>query len=131
MRNKLAYNQGPLTSQAQQATQLAQVQAKDSFETKSQVYTNPAAYSYAIGNYLLNWRNEASPAPGFANKLDYIQALLRGSGASKDTTPRGVIGNDDTKAMQEVSRIALQNGVPFLDTLKELYSNKSLSLIHI
>ena len=126
MRNKLAYNQGPLTSQAQQATQLAQVQAKDSFETKSQVYTNPAAYSYAIGNYLLNWRNEASPTPGFANKLDYIQALLRGSGASKDTTPRGVIGNDDTKAMQEVSRIALQNGVPFLDTLKELYSNKSL-----
>jgi len=103
LRNKLAYNQGPLTSQAQQATQLAQVQAKDSFETKSQVYTNPAAYSYAIGNYLLNWRNEASPTPGFANKLDYIQALLRGSGASKDTTPRGVIGNDDTKAMQEVS----------------------------
>ena len=114
-------------SQTEQATQLAQVQDKNSFETKSQVYTNPAAYSYAIGNYLLNWRNEASPAPGFANKLDYIQALLRGSGASKDTTPRGVIGNDDTKAMQEVSRIALQNGIPFLDTLKELYSNKSLN----
>jgi hypothetical protein len=108
------------------AAKLAQVQSKDSFETKSQVYTNPAAYSYAIGNYLLNWRNEASPVTGFENKLDYIQALLRGSGASKDTTPRGVIGNDDTKAMQEISRISLQNGIPFLDTLKELYANKSL-----
>jgi hypothetical protein len=108
------------------AAKLAQVQSKDSFETKSQVYTNPAAYSYAIGNYLLNWRNEASPVTGFTNKLDYIQALLRGSGVSKDTTPRGVIGNDDTKAMQEVSRIALQNGVPFLDMLKELYTTKGL-----
>jgi hypothetical protein len=109
------------------AAKLAQVQSKDSFETKSQVYTNPAAYSYAIGNYLLNWRNEASPVTGFENKLDYIQALLRGSGVSKDTTPRGVIGNDDTKAMQEVSRISLQNGIPFLDTLKELYANKNLN----
>lgn len=124
MRNKLSQIQGP--QYLSDAAKLAQVQSKDSFETKSQVYTNPAAYSYAIGNYLLNWRNEASPVTGFENKLDYIQALLRGSGASKDTTPRGVIGNDDTKAMQEVSRIALQNGIPFLDTLKELYSNKSL-----
>jgi len=121
----LAQNQGP--QYLSDAAKLAQVQSKDSFETKSQVYTNPAAYSYAIGNYLLNWRNEASPVTGFENKLDYIQALLRGSGASKDTTPRGVIGNDDTKAMQEVSRIALQNGIPFLDTLKELYANKNLN----
>lgn len=125
MRNKLSQIQGP--QYLSDAAKLAQVQSKDSFETKSQVYTNPAAYSYAIGNYLLNWRNEASPVTGFENKLDYIQALLRGSGVSKDTTPRGVIGNDDTKALQEVSRIALQNGVPFLDTLKELYSNKNLN----
>ncbi len=125
MRNKLSQIQGP--QYLSDAAKLAQVQSKDSFETKSQVYTNPAAYSYAIGNYLLNWRNEASPVTGFENKLDYIQALLRGSGVSKDTTPRGVIGNDDTKAMQEVSRISLQNGIPFLDTLKELYANKNLN----
>jgi hypothetical protein len=121
----LAQNQGP--QYLSDAAKLAQVQSKDSFEVKSQVYSNPAAYSYQIGNYLLNWRNEASPVVGFENKLDYIQALLRGSGLSKDTTPRGVIGNEDTKALQEVSRISLQNGVPFLDMLKELYSNKNLN----
>lgn len=127
MRNKLSINQGP--QYLSDAAKLAQVQAKDSFELKSQVYTNPAAYSYAIGNYLLNWRNEESPVPGFVNKLDYIQALLRGTGLSKDTTPRGIIGNDDTKALQEVSRISLQNGIPFLDTLKELYSTRNVNTV--
>lgn len=121
----MAQNQGP--QYLSDAAKLAQVQSKDAFETKSQAYNNPAAYSYAIGNYLLNWRNEASPVTGFENKLDYIQALLRGSGLSKDTTPRGIIGNEDTKALQEVSRISLQNGVPFLDMLKELYANKNLN----
>ena len=119
----MAFNTGP--QYTQQATQLAQVQAKDSFETKSQNYSDPVAYSYAIGDYLLNWRNEASPTPGFVNKLDYIQALLRGSGLSDDTTQRGIIGNKDVKALQEVSRIALQNGVPFLNMLQNLYTNKS------
>ena len=119
----MAFNQGP--QYTSQATQLAQVQAKDSFETKSQNYSDPVAYSYAIGDYLLNWRNEASPTPGFNNKLDYIQALLRGSGLSQDTTERGIIGNKDVKALQDVSRIALQNGVPFLNMLQNLYTNKS------
>jgi len=119
----LAFNTGP--QYTSQATQLAQVQAKDSFETKSQNYSDPVAYSYAIGDYLLNWRNEASPTPGFNNKLDYIQALLRGSGLSSDTTERGIIGNKDVKALQDVSRIALQNGVPFLNMLQNLYTNKS------
>jgi hypothetical protein len=119
----LGFNTGP--QYTQQATQLAQVQAKDSFETKSQNYSDPVAYSYAIGDYLLNWRNEASPTPGFTNKLDYIQALLRGSGLSADTTERGIIGNKDVKALQDVSRIALQNGVPFLNMLQNLYTNKS------
>ena len=119
----MAFNTGP--QYTQQATQLAGVQAKDSFETKSQNYSDPVAYSYAIGDYLLNWRNEASPTPGFNNKLDYIQALLRGSGLSDDTTERGIIGNKDVKALQDVSRIALQNGVPFLNMLQNLYTNKS------
>jgi hypothetical protein len=123
LRDKLAFNTGP--QYTSQATQLAQVQAKDSFETKSQNYSDPVAYSYAIGDYLLNWRNEASPTPGFNNKLDYIQALLRGSGLSSDTTERGIIGNKDVKALQDVSRIALQNGVPFLNMLQNLYTNKS------
>ena len=124
------YVVGPQTSQkskAQQQAELAGVQDKTSFETKSQVYANPANYSYAIGQYLLGWRNETSPKPGFANKLDYIQALLRQSGLSSDTTPRGIIGNKDTDALQSVSKIALQNGVDFLTMLEELYTNKNLA----
>lgn len=99
-----------------------------SFELKANLYANPAAYSYGIRNYLNNWASEPSPVPGkdFKSKLDYIQFLLRASGASKDTTPRGVIGNDDAKAMQEISKIAIQNNAYFLDTLKVLYDNKSL-----
>ena len=127
MRNKLPINQGP--QYLADSARLAQVQAEGSFELKSQVYANPAQYSFAIGNYIRDWRNEESPVPGFFNKLDYIQALLRGTGMSKDTTPRGIIGNDDTKALQEVSRISLQNGVPFLDTLKELYATKGVSTV--
>ena len=127
MRNKLPINQGP--QYLADSARLAQVQAEGSFELKSQVYANPAAYSFAIGNYIRDWRNEESPVPGFINKLDYIQALLRGTGMSKDTTPRGIIGNDDTKALQEVSRISLQNGVPFLDTLKELYSTRNVNTV--
>lgn len=127
MRNKLPINQGP--QYLADSARLAQVQAEGSFELKSQVYANPAAYSFAIGNYIRDWRNEESPVPGFVNKLDYIQALLRGTGMSKDTTPRGIIGNDDTKALQEVSRISLQNGVPFLDTLKELYSTRNVNTV--
>ena len=127
MRNKLPINQGP--QYLADSARLAQVQAEGSFELKSQVYANPAAYSFAIGNYIRDWRNEESPVPGFINKLDYIQALLRGTGMSKDTTPRGIIGNDDTKALQEVSRISLQNGIPFLDTLKELYSTRNVNTV--
>lgn len=97
-----------------------------SFELNANLYAQPEAYSYAIRNYLNNWRAEASPVPGFVNKLDYIQALLRQSGVSKDKTPRGVIGNDDAKAMQDVSKIAIQNNLYFLDTLQELYKNKNV-----
>jgi len=121
----LAFKQGP--EYLDQAAKLAQVQDKDAFELKSQVYTNPAAYSYAIGNYLLNWRNTPSSKPGFKNELDYIQALLRQSGASSDTTGRGILGNKDIDAMQSVSRIALQNGVGFVTMLEQLYADKSLA----
>lgn len=112
-------------SQAEQAAQLAEVQAKDSFERISQSYADPTAYAMFAGNEILEWRNTPSPKSGFVNKLDYIQALLRQSGLSNDTTQRGIIGDKDMKAMQEVSRISLLNGVPFLSTLENIYTNKS------
>jgi hypothetical protein len=117
----LAENTGPSYS----STPRASINYEGSFELKSNLFANPAAYSYAIRDYVNNWRAEASPVTGFVNKLDYIQALLRATGASKDTTPRGVIGNDDAKAMQEVSRVAMQNNIFFLDALQELYKNKN------
>ena len=117
----MSQNQGPSYS----TLPANAINYEGSFELKSNLYANPAAYSYAIRDYLNGWRAEASPVPGFVNKLDYIQALLRGTGASKDTTPRGVIGIEDAKAMQEVSRIAIQNNVYFLDTLQELYKNRN------
>ena len=121
----MSFNTGPQTSQADQAAQLAKVQAKDSFERISQSYADPTAFSLYAGSKLLEFRNSPSPKPGFINKLDYIQALLRQSGLSSDTTPRGVIGDKDIKALQEVNRISLANGVEFLPMLETLYANKN------
>jgi hypothetical protein len=119
----LAFNTGP--QYQAQAEQLAKVQAELGFEMQSRVYAQPEAYSKAISKFLIEWRN--TPQEGFKNKLDYLQALLRGSGLSSDTTPRGVIGNKDTAALKDVSLIALQNGIPFEQVLQELYKNKGAS----
>ena len=125
MRNKLTQNTGPSFSSNTSTRPL--INFEGSFELKSNLYADLTAYAYAIRNELNGWRASKDHPEGYANKLDYIQALLRGSGASKDTSPRGVIGTEDAKAMQEVSRIAIQNNIPFLETLKELYSNKNLN----
>lgn len=119
----MAFNTGP--QYQSQASQLAEVQKEGGFELQSRVYNDPAAYSKAISKFLLEWRN--TPQEGFQNKLDYLQALVRGSGLSSDTTPRGVFGNKDTAALKDVSLIALQNGIPFEQVLQELYKNKGAS----
>jgi hypothetical protein len=121
----LSQNTGPSFSSNTSTRPL--INFEGSFELKSNLYADLTAYAYAIRNELNDWRASTDHPTGYANKLDYIQALLRGSGASKDTSPRGIIGNDDAKAMQQVSRIAIQNNVPFLETLKELYANKNLN----
>jgi hypothetical protein len=121
----LTQNTGPSFSSNTSTRPL--INFEGSFELKSNLYADLTAYAYAIRNELNGWRASTDHPAGYANKLDYIQALLRGSGASKDTSPRGVIGTEDAKAMQEVSRIAIQNNIPFLETLKELYSNKNLN----
>lgn len=124
MRNKLAE---PVTGPSYKTTSTPLINFEGSFELKSNLYADPTAYAYAIQKDINEWRNSTDHPIGYQNKLDYIQALLRGSGASKDTVPRGIIGTEDAKAMQEVSRIAIQNNVRFLDTLKELYTNKNLT----
>ena len=123
MRNKLSQVQGP----SYNTTSTPLINFEGSFELKSNLYADKTAYAYAIQDQLNQWKNDTDHPIGYRNKLDYIQALLRGSGASKDTSPRGVIGTDDASAMQEVSRIAIQNNARFLDTLKVLYENKNLN----
>jgi len=124
----LAYETGPQQGTSK-ADQIAVDEARNAFELKSQLYTNPAAYSYAIRDWVKNNRADTrSQPPGFVNQLDYIQALLRESGLSADTTPRGTLGNKDVDAIQSVSRIALQNGTDFLTQLKDLYANKNRTI---
>lgn len=115
----------------QQAEQLSKVQAEQGFELKSRLYADQAEYSKAVAQYFLDWRSgpgSKDHPPGYANKLDYIQALLREGGLSpQNETPRGVISNSDVKALKDVSLIALQNGIPFVQVLEELYKNKGAS----
>ena len=121
----MATNPGPQQGTSK-ADQIAADEARNAFELKSQLYTNPAQYSYAIRDWVQNNRADTkSQPPGFVNQLDYIQALLREGGLSADTTPRGTLGNKDVDAIQSVSRIALQNGTDFLTQLKDLYANKN------
>jgi hypothetical protein len=121
----LANEPGPQQGTSK-SSKIAADEARNAFELKSQLYTNPAAYSYAIRDWVMNNRadNKSQP-PGFVNQLDYIQALLREGGLSSDTTPRGTLGNKDVDAIQSVSRIALQNGTDFLTQLKDIYANKN------
>ena len=124
----MAYETGPQQGTSK-ADQIAVDEARNAFELKSQLYTNPAAYSYAIRDWVKNNRADTrSQPPGFVNQLDYIQALLREGGLSADTTPRGTLGNKDVDAIQSVSRIALQNGTDFLTQLKDLYANKNKTI---
>ena len=103
--------------------QTAATESNFPFEMLAVNYTDPVAYSNMISGWITN--NQSVPQSGFQNKLDYYQFLLRKSGLSGDTTPRGVIGIKDSEAIKKVSQIALANRVPFETMLTTLYSNKS------
>ena len=103
--------------------QTAATESNFPFEMLAVNYTDPVAYSNMISSWITN--NQSVPQSGFQNKLDYYQFLLRKSGLSGDTTPRGVIGIKDSEAIKKVSQIALANRVPFETMLTTLYSNKS------
>lgn len=100
---------------------------KNSFETKSRLYSDPAAYSYAINDWLSTWRNSKNvPNSNFVNELDYIQFLLRGSGLSseKEGFSRGILTQKDLSGLKTASEIALANGIGFKDVLKSIYESK-------
>jgi len=103
--------------------QTAATESQFPFEYLAVSYTDPVAYSNMISSWITN--NQSVPQSGFKNKLDYYQFLLRKTGLSADTTPRGVIGIKDSEAIKKVSQIALANRVPFETMLTTLYSNKS------
>ena len=68
-----------ITIPADAAARAKAVSAEGSFELKSRLYTDPAAYSFYIQDNILGWRYDTNVPEGFKNKLDYIQALLRGT----------------------------------------------------
>lgn len=98
------------------------VSAEGSFESKSGMYAYQPAYNRSIQEDIIYWRNQPADTPGFANKLQEIQAYLRGTGLSKDNTPAGILGYKDLDALGKIGSVAEANGVPFLDLLKDIYS---------
>lgn len=102
--------------------------AEDSFELKSRLYTDPAAYSFAINNWVSQWRSDTTSVPNsnFKNRLDYIQFLLRGSGLSteKGGVSRGVLTVKDLAGLRNASQIALANGIGFEDVMLSIYQSK-------
>ena len=113
----------PYYTPAPNSSAIAGTENNFSFEMLAVNQTDDVAYSNTISNWISN--NSTIPQTGFKNKLDWYQFLLRNTGLSKDTTPRGVIGTQDISAIKKVSQIALANRVPFETMLTTLYSNKS------
>ena len=113
----------PYSTPATKSGQTAATENQFPFEMLAVNFTDPVAYSNMISAWITN--NQSVPQTGFQNKLDYYQFLLRKTGLSADTTPRGVIGIKDSEAIKKVSQIALANRVPFETMLTTLYSNKS------
>lgn len=113
----------PYSTPVTKSGQTAATESNFPFEMLAVNFTDPVAYSNMISAWITN--NQSVPQSGFQNKLDYYQFLLRKSGLSADTTPRGVIGIKDSEAIKKVSQIALANRVPFETMLTTLYSNKS------
>lgn len=99
----------------------------NTFELKSRIYSDPAAYAYAINDWLGSWRNSKNvPNSNFVNELDYIQFLLRGSGLSseKEGYSRGILTQKDLSGLKTASEIALANGIGFKDVLKSIYESR-------
>lgn len=100
---------------------------ENSFELKSKLYSDPAAYAFAINDWLGSWRNSKNvPNSNFVNELDYIQFLLRGSGLSseKEGVSRGLLTTKDLAGLKTASEIALANGIGFKDVLKSIFESK-------
>lgn len=102
--------------------------AEGSFELKSRLYSDPAAYSFAINDWVASWRSNTTGVPNgnFKNELDYIQFLLRGSGLSteKGGVSRGILTAKDLAGLKTASQIALANGVGFKDIMLSIYQSK-------
>ena len=117
-----------IASRADQERLRALVTDKNSFENGALVNTDPVAYANFLGKWVLDWRNTASPVPGYTNKLDYIQDLLRLNG-SGGTSPRGILDSKDQDFLKEISKSAYRNGVPFdqllVDTYRQNHANAS------
>jgi len=102
--------------------------SEGSFELKSRLYSDPAAYSFAINDWVSSWRSNTTNVPNsnFKNELDYIQFLLRASGLSteKGGLSRGILTAKDLTGLKTASQIALANGIGFKDVMLSIYESK-------
>lgn len=102
--------------------------SEGSFELKSRLYSDPAAYSFAINDWVSSWRSNTTNVPNsnFKNELDYVQFLLRASGLSteKGGVSRGILTVKDLAGLRNASQIALANGIGFKDVMLSIYQSK-------
>lgn len=96
----------------------ARIRADGSFYTKAIQTADPVAFSNLAAGELDSLRSQLR-SDGFGNNANYLQALLRATGASKGTTPLGTFSYEDTQAFRKAVVEARLNGVEYLTLLKD------------
>jgi hypothetical protein len=96
----------------------ARIRAEGSFYTRTLATADPVAFSNLAASEIDSLRTQLR-TDGFGNNANYLQALLRATGASKGTTPLGTFSYEDTKAFREAVVEARLNGVEYLTLLKD------------
>jgi hypothetical protein len=80
--------------------------------------SDPVAFANIAGAEVDSLRTQLRP-DSFGNNANYLQALLRATGASKGTTPLGTFSFEDIKAFQKTVTEARLNGVEYLTLLQD------------
>lgn len=100
----------------------AMVRGPGSFYTRAVANSDPLYFASIATTELDKLRTQLR-SDGFGNNANYLQALLRASGASKGTTPLGSFDGSDTKAFRDAVEQARFNGVEYFTYLKDIVDN--------
>lgn len=119
--NTAFYSMGAMAN-ANASSVAFKVRAEGSFYTRAIANSDPLYFASIATAELDSLRNQKR-TDGFGNNANYLQALLRASGASKGTTPLGSFDASDTKAFRDAVEQARFNGVEYFTYLKDLVDN--------